>query len=117
MITCPNKSLQDWKDLVSAVGENRAYFLWNEYEGSVPKSEYDSFESLSESETIDIIEPTIDYGMGEFTPTQQRVDRVKDAFPELDVIMNVPFEEYVSTARQVGLTDEQIIERIQKCHK
>jgi hypothetical protein len=38
MIYCPNKNSKEFKKLVSSVGENRAYFLWNKYEGNVPQS-------------------------------------------------------------------------------
>lgn len=40
MIFCPNKNSKEFKKLVSSVGENRAYFLWNKYKGEVPKSIY-----------------------------------------------------------------------------
>ncbi|HQJ57084.1 MAG TPA: hypothetical protein PLH46_05525 [Caldisericia bacterium] len=40
MIFCPNKNSKEFKELVSSVGENRAYFLWNKYKGEVPKSVY-----------------------------------------------------------------------------
>ena len=35
-IVCPNKNHPDWKSLVNKVGEDEAYFLWNNYEGKVP---------------------------------------------------------------------------------
>jgi len=28
-IKCPNKTLPEWKELVEAVGENSAYYLWD----------------------------------------------------------------------------------------
>lgn len=40
MINCPNKSLKSWKDLVNNVGENKAYVLWNEYDGNVDTKIY-----------------------------------------------------------------------------
>ena len=40
MATCPNKTLQSWKDLVEAKGEDVAYYLWDKYDGKVPESEY-----------------------------------------------------------------------------
>ena len=39
-ISCPNKRLKVWKDLVQNVGENKAYVLWAEYDGNVPDSYY-----------------------------------------------------------------------------
>lgn len=42
MITCPNKALKSWKNLVKAVGEPTAYLLWNEYQGEVPSSFYET---------------------------------------------------------------------------
>jgi hypothetical protein len=40
MISCPNKRLKAWKDLVKIVGEDRSYLLWNKYKGDVPQSYY-----------------------------------------------------------------------------
>lgn len=39
-ITCPNKALKSWKDLVKVQGESNSYLLWNEYEGNVPEQYY-----------------------------------------------------------------------------
>lgn len=39
-ISCPNKRLKIWKDLVQQVGENKAYLLWAEYDGNVPDNYY-----------------------------------------------------------------------------
>ena len=36
MITCPNKNLTSWKNLVTQVGESKAYYLWNKHKGNVP---------------------------------------------------------------------------------
>ena len=44
MATCPNKSLNAWKQLVAAQGEDMAYYLWNEYDGNVPESYNTSLE-------------------------------------------------------------------------
>jgi hypothetical protein len=41
MATCPNKNLDSWKSLVSSRGEDMAYYLWDKYEGVVPKNEYE----------------------------------------------------------------------------
>ena len=38
MATCPNKSLDSWKQLEASVGEDMAYYLWDKYEGNVPAS-------------------------------------------------------------------------------
>lgn len=32
-IKCPNKNLPEWKELVDAVGENNAYYLWDQNNG------------------------------------------------------------------------------------
>ncbi len=40
MATCPNTNLDSWKSLVSARGEDIAYYLWDKYDGTVPKKEY-----------------------------------------------------------------------------
>lgn len=34
-LTCPNKNLKEWKDLLASVGENRAMLMWYESEGEV----------------------------------------------------------------------------------
>lgn len=39
MITCPNKNLKEWKDLVSQVGEARAGLLWVMVDGETSKLE------------------------------------------------------------------------------
>ena len=41
-ISCPNKRLVAWKNLVKNVGENKAYVLWSEYDGNVPDNYYES---------------------------------------------------------------------------
>ena len=41
MATCPNINLDSWKSLVSSRGEDIAYYLWDKYEGVVPKNEYE----------------------------------------------------------------------------
>ena len=33
MIKCPNKNLPEWKELVEVVGENKAYYLWDQNNG------------------------------------------------------------------------------------
>ena len=40
MARCPNINLPEWKQLVAAKGEDRAYFLWDNYNGDVPAQEY-----------------------------------------------------------------------------
>lgn len=40
MISCPNKKLKVWKDLVKNIGENKAYVLWSEYDGNIPDDYY-----------------------------------------------------------------------------
>ena len=53
---CPNINTKEWNDLVKAVGEPMAYYLWNEYEGEVPDSYYKepvgiSYKYQAENET------------------------------------------------------------------
>lgn len=49
---CPNKSSKEWIDLVEAVGETKAYYLWNKHDGEVPKSIYNKvFYSKSTEES------------------------------------------------------------------
>lgn len=33
MVTCPNKNLPEWKELVSVLGENEAYYIWDQNNG------------------------------------------------------------------------------------
>jgi len=40
MAFCPNINSEEWKNLVSAQGENVAYFLWDKYRGNVPSMFY-----------------------------------------------------------------------------
>lgn len=34
MIKCPNKKLPEWKELVEAIGENNAYYVWDQNNGN-----------------------------------------------------------------------------------
>lgn len=34
MIKCPNKKLPEWKELVEAIGENDAYYVWDQNDGN-----------------------------------------------------------------------------------
>jgi len=55
MISCPNKRLKAWKDLEAIYGENKAYGLWNKYEGYPPAYLYEikeSKESLTDNKII-----------------------------------------------------------------
>lgn len=42
MPKCPNKNLQEWKDLEASVGSTKAYGLWDRYDGNVPVSLYNT---------------------------------------------------------------------------
>jgi len=57
-ISCPNKRLKVWKDLVQNVGENKAYVLWTEYDGNVPDKYY---ESNIKSEQVNQTEKKVDF--------------------------------------------------------
>ena len=37
-ISCPNKNIDSWKELVDLVGENKAYLTWNAYDGVIPNN-------------------------------------------------------------------------------
>lgn len=55
MISCPNKRLKSWKDLVSTVGELDALALWNQYQGNIPKGYYikkDSESAVSSADSL-----------------------------------------------------------------
>jgi hypothetical protein len=68
-MVCPNKRLKAWKDLVSAVGEDMSYILWDQHQGNVPQEYYKS-ENIKESATsvadsnissTNISEPTVNF--------------------------------------------------------
>lgn len=46
MINCPNKNSEEYKRLASIRGESMAHYLWNKYEGNVPKKEYSNVPDL-----------------------------------------------------------------------
>ena len=58
MIFCPNKNSKQFQDLISSVGENRAYFLWDKFKGEVPSSYYKITKSeskeLNYSQALDL---------------------------------------------------------------
>ena len=58
MISCPNKKLKIWRDLVKNVGENKSYVLWAEYDGNVPDKYY---ESNIKSEQVNQIEEKVNF--------------------------------------------------------
>ena len=39
-MACPNINLESWKELEASVGTQRAYYLWDKYDGKVPQEEY-----------------------------------------------------------------------------
>src|SRR5574344_2567678 len=41
-VTCPDKRLTSWKNLVKIRGLDLSYFLWNEHSGNVPEKYYNS---------------------------------------------------------------------------
>lgn len=45
MLHCPNKSSQEWENLVQAVGEKDSYLLWAAYDGEVPERYYEKKET------------------------------------------------------------------------
>ena len=57
-ISCPNKRLVAWKNLVKNVGENKSYVLWAEYDGNVPDKYY---ESNIQSEQVNQTENKVDF--------------------------------------------------------
>lgn len=57
-ISCPNKRLVAWKNLVKNVGENRSFLLWAEYDGNVPDKYY---ESNIQSEQVNQIEEKVNF--------------------------------------------------------
>jgi hypothetical protein len=39
-MACPNINLESWKTLEASVGTDRAYYLWDKYDGKVPLEDY-----------------------------------------------------------------------------
>jgi len=72
MISCPNKKLKAWKDLVKVVGEDKAHLLWTEYDGIIPDKYY---EVRPDIEKVDKTIPQISFQ--EFVD-----DNAKELFPE-----------------------------------
>ena len=61
-IYCPNKNLPEWKELVEIVGENKAYYLWNQNKGELILKEIGEF-----SNTSDIIDLLINKNINNST--------------------------------------------------
>jgi hypothetical protein len=87
-ITCPNRRLRAWKDLVKVQGESRSYLLWSEYEGNVPDAYYqkevkqpslDKPVELGEKVEYkrDSIDPLIEYKYFRHSTVSKAVDVLK----------------------------------------
>jgi hypothetical protein len=59
MATCPNINLNSWKKLVASKGEDLAYYLWDKYEGVVPKDVSVQEEVTTSPKTIALIKDFI----------------------------------------------------------
>lgn len=60
MATCPNKNLDSWSSLVTARGEDIAYYLWDKYEGTVPQEEYEPAPMRASKETVDKVKAVLE---------------------------------------------------------
>jgi len=74
-IICPHKGLKKWSDLVALHGEAKSYFLWNEFEGKVPKEFYSENSNVQVSDKD--LEPYYKYSPQEpKVPLIQKVPKV-----------------------------------------
>ena len=85
-ITCPNKKLKEFKDLVKMHGENISYSLWNEYEGNVPERFYK--------------EPVIEYSL----PSQQLSKKLQEFLDNLNFTVEFK-EDLLHEYNPISLTD------------
>ena len=53
-MACPNKNLQEWKDLVATRGENMAYFLWDQHNGNVPMFDKNTLYQMNDGKITDV---------------------------------------------------------------
>jgi len=53
-MSCPNINLESWKTLEASVGTDRAYYLWDKYDGKVPLEDY-SINKLETSKGFNLI--------------------------------------------------------------
>ena len=90
MATCPNKSLQDWKDLVDSRGEDIAYYLWDKHEGNVPRAEYSA-------QLKGVLEQIEDVHMS--TASEALISKVKEAAQK----MGISIQRLSDYAKETGL--------------
>jgi len=81
MAYCPNTSLKEWKDLVSAQGENLSYFLWDKYKGNVPSMFY--LQSFEAPQTITIDPSIFGATSSEERSNIQSIEELFQSDPEL----------------------------------
>lgn len=79
MATCPNKNLQEWKDLEAKVGEDLAYYYWDKYNGIILES------------ILPKAKPTIKPGVSELfesseAPIQGLEAQLKNWFNEMGIM-------------------------------
>lgn len=77
-LTCPNKRLKAWKDLVKVQGEDMAYYLWNEHEGIVPERLYTQrLEPKNNQERRDIIGEFLSEGKNNLNQGQSSISNLR----------------------------------------
>ena len=86
-ITCPNRRLKAYKDLVKIHGENISYSLWNEYEGNVPERFY-------KEQTI-----------SDFSVEDSDIDKVQEDFTTNVEPFEVNEDNYVAERERLFLID------------
>lgn len=112
-IVCPAKSHPDWKSLVNKVGEDEAYFLWNNYDGKVPlevannrrksitelRKEIGIPYQINESNKPNILKKISNYNTKNQTSHSVNFDRIGQS-QRLKVNLIVDFTPYSQQARE-----------------
>jgi hypothetical protein len=81
MASCPNKNLQEWKDLVDKVGENKAYFMWDK--------KYSKVFSKSDNSDEDFINSMIRKVDNRSSDVYKRIQSIIDRYRNTDESVNV----------------------------
>jgi len=81
MATCPNKNLNEWKSLVTSRGEDISYYLWDKYEGNVPREEYLESEGQMLQKRDDVTSPS--------NASPKTLKLIKDFLEKVGVNINI----------------------------
>jgi hypothetical protein len=99
MATCPNKSLDSWKQLVVSRGEGMSYFLWDIYGGNVPQEEYSNIEEDLSSNFFQK-----KGALKQSTASAQAIEKIKEVAEK----MGVPIQKLSDYVKSSGLKRNDI---------